>query len=267
VAEGCGDGVGDACEELPAALTTTAATEVKAESAILNGVMVPGGSTTSYETCLHVRQRHRTGGDACRGADDRRTLLLRLAGDADYDRHRARRLRAPVYRNGNPERLRRDPLELDQRNEIPPHPEAGLRLPGKKASSPWSRRAASSPPGSTREPASHYVGGGKGVRVTFRVKDRKIIGAEVVAPLRLNRQGIFRSDTTGLSQEEGFAEEDLLRGRVTADLVVGRAYQRGCWQGSFPHRDSGAGGGSSGGGSVALRVRSCRAAAMARLRV
>jgi Ca2+-binding RTX toxin-like protein len=48
-ADGDGDGVGDACEWLAAESTTTAATEVKAETATLNGAVVAGGEAATYK--------------------------------------------------------------------------------------------------------------------------------------------------------------------------------------------------------------------------
>jgi hypothetical protein len=95
--------------------------------------------------------------------------------------------------------------------------------------------------------AAFYVGGGKGVKVTFRVKGHKLIQATVVArlycfgphgrrhfnrirdeyafadsPLRLNGQNRFRWDTRGERQEEGFAVEDFLAGHVGRDLITGK---------------------------------------------
>lgn len=115
--------------------------------------------------------------------------------------------------------------------------------------------------------AAYYVGGGKGIRVVFRVKGHKVIQADVVArlycigpharrhfdrikydyaspeqPFRLDRLGGFQWDTTGLSQEEDFRLEDFLAGRVSGDMVKGRyEYFRAggrrhtdCRTGSFP---------------------------------
>lgn len=115
--------------------------------------------------------------------------------------------------------------------------------------------------------AAYYVGGGKGIRVTFRVKAYKLIQADVVArlycigrhggkhfdriekryatpedPLRLDRRGGFRWDTTGLRQEEAFALEEFLGGRVSGGSVTGRfeyfrdggRRQTNCRTGSFP---------------------------------
>lgn len=48
-ADGDGDGVGDGCEWLPAEATTTAATEVKAETATLNGALIAGGEQATYK--------------------------------------------------------------------------------------------------------------------------------------------------------------------------------------------------------------------------
>ncbi|HET7418458.1 MAG TPA: Ig-like domain-containing protein [Solirubrobacterales bacterium] len=48
-ADADGDGVGDACEWLPGEATTGAASEVKAETARVNGVVVPGGTETTYK--------------------------------------------------------------------------------------------------------------------------------------------------------------------------------------------------------------------------
>jgi hypothetical protein len=99
----------------------------------------------------------------------------------------------------------------------------------------------------TTAEAALYVGGGEGIRVTFRVKGHTLIQADVVArlycigrhgeeqfdrierryatredPLRLDRRGGFRWDTTGLRQEEAFALEEFLGGRVSGDSVRGR---------------------------------------------
>jgi hypothetical protein len=119
--------------------------------------------------------------------------------------------------------------------------------------------------------AAQYVGGGQGIRVTFRVKGNKVVQADVVArlycigpkgrrhfnrvrdeyafpdaPLRLDRRGVFRWDTRGLRQEEGFAEEDFLVGRVGRDSIAGRYEysrrvnygdrQEDCRTGSFPQK-------------------------------
>jgi hypothetical protein len=48
-ADGDGDGVGDECSWLPAEATTGAATAITAEAATLNGVVLPGGSQTTYK--------------------------------------------------------------------------------------------------------------------------------------------------------------------------------------------------------------------------
>jgi hypothetical protein len=95
--------------------------------------------------------------------------------------------------------------------------------------------------------ATRYVGGGKGIKVTFRVKGRQVIEANVAArlycngphgrkhfdrfqrnyasseqPFHLDRLGGFRWDATGLPQEESFTLEYLLAGRVSRDAVKGR---------------------------------------------
>jgi len=115
--------------------------------------------------------------------------------------------------------------------------------------------------------AALYVGGGKGIKVTFRVKGNKIVQADVVArlycvgphgkrhfnrvkeeyaepdyPLRLDRRGGFRWDTRGQRQEEDFALEEFLGGRVGPDSIAGRfEYFRSstrvsCRTGSYPLR-------------------------------
>jgi hypothetical protein len=119
----------------------------------------------------------------------------------------------------------------------------------------------------TTAEAALYVGGGKGIRVTFRVKGHKLIQADVVArlycigrhgeeqfdrieqqyatredPLRLDRRGGFRWSTIGARQEESFALEEFLGGRVSGDSVTGRfeyfrdggRRQTNCRTGSFP---------------------------------
>jgi hypothetical protein len=95
--------------------------------------------------------------------------------------------------------------------------------------------------------ADLYVGGGKGIRVTFRVKGHELIQADVVArlycvgrhgedqfdrvemqyatredPLRIDRRGGFRWSTIGERQEEAFAQEELLGGRVGGGVITGR---------------------------------------------
>jgi len=115
--------------------------------------------------------------------------------------------------------------------------------------------------------ATFYLGGGKGIRVAFRLKEHKLIQAEVVArlycvgphskrhfsrikfnyafpedPLRLDRLGRFRYDTRGLSQEEGFRLEEFIGGQVSGGSITGRyEYFRAggsrhmdCRTGSFP---------------------------------
>jgi hypothetical protein len=119
--------------------------------------------------------------------------------------------------------------------------------------------------------AAFYVGGGKGIRVAFRVKGHKLVQADVVArlycvgprgrrhfdrikeeyafpdvPLRVDRRGRFRWDTRGEPQEEGLTLEELLVGRIGPDLVTGRyEYFRSlnfgrrrvrCRTGSYPLR-------------------------------
>lgn len=99
----------------------------------------------------------------------------------------------------------------------------------------------------TSAEAAFYVGGGKGIRVTFRVKGHRLVWANVVArllcvrpngeqhfnrikrnyatpdyPLRLDGRGGFRWDTRGRRQEEGFSVEDFLVGRVGPNLLTGR---------------------------------------------
>jgi hypothetical protein len=115
--------------------------------------------------------------------------------------------------------------------------------------------------------AALYVGGGKGISVTFRVKGQKLIQADVVArlycvgrhggaqfdriekeyamredPLRLDRRGGFRWSTIGERQEEAFSQEEFLGGRVSGGSVMGKfeffrsGGRRGtnCRTGSFP---------------------------------
>jgi hypothetical protein len=115
--------------------------------------------------------------------------------------------------------------------------------------------------------AALYVGGGKGISVTFRVKGQKLIQADVVArlycvgrhggeqfdriereyatredPLRIDRRGGFRWSTIGERQEEAFAQEELLGGRVDGGSVMGKfeflrsggRRQTNCRTGSFP---------------------------------
>ena len=117
--------------------------------------------------------------------------------------------------------------------------------------------------------ATYYVGGGKGIRVTFRVKDHKLVQADVVArlycngrhfqeqfdriereyatredPLRLDRRGGFRWSTIGERQEEAFSQEEFLGGRVSGGSVMGKfeffrsggRRQTNCRTGSFPLR-------------------------------
>ena len=112
-----------------------------------------------------------------------------------------------------------------------------------------------------------YVGGGKGISVTFRIKGHKLIEADVVArlycngrhfqeqfdrieqwyatredPLRLDRRGGFRWSTIGERQEEAFAQEEFLGGRVSGGSVMGKfeffrsggRRQTNCRTGSFP---------------------------------
>lgn len=115
--------------------------------------------------------------------------------------------------------------------------------------------------------AAVYVGGGKGISVTFRVKGHKLIEADVVArlycngrnfqeqfdriekryatredPLRLDRRGGFRWSTIGERQEEAFSQEEFLGGRVSGGSVMGKfeffrsggRRQTNCRTGSFP---------------------------------
>jgi hypothetical protein len=129
--------------------------------------------------------------------------------------------------------------------------------------------------------AALYVGGGKGISVTFRVKGQKLIQADVVArlycvgrhggdqfdrieeeyatpedPLRLDRRGGFRWSTIGERQEEAFAQEEFLGGRISGGSVMGRfeffrsggRRQTNCRTGSFP-LDS---------GTTAVRFRALR---------
>jgi hypothetical protein len=95
--------------------------------------------------------------------------------------------------------------------------------------------------------AALYVGGGRGISVTFRVEGHKLIRADVVArlycnrrngqkqfdriekeyatredPLRLDQQGGFRWSTIGERQEEAFAQEEFLGGRVSGGTVTGK---------------------------------------------
>ena len=95
--------------------------------------------------------------------------------------------------------------------------------------------------------ATYYVGGGKGIKVAFRVKGDKVTEAKIVArlycdgprggrhferyernyaspdqPFHLDRLGGFRWDATGGPQEEGFTLEYFLSGRVSRDVVKGR---------------------------------------------
>jgi hypothetical protein len=119
----------------------------------------------------------------------------------------------------------------------------------------------------TAAEAALYVGGGKGIKVTFRVKGHKLIQADVVArlycigrdgkeqfdrieqqyatredPLRIDRRGGFRWSTIGTRQEESFSLEEFLGGRVSGDSVTGRfeyfrsggRRQTRCRTGSFP---------------------------------
>jgi hypothetical protein len=115
--------------------------------------------------------------------------------------------------------------------------------------------------------ATVYVGGGKGIKVTFRVKGQKLIQADVVArlycngrrfqeqfdriereyatredPLRIDRRGGFRWSTIGERQEEAFSQEEFLGGRVSGGSVMGKfeffrsggKLQTNCRTGSFP---------------------------------
>jgi len=115
--------------------------------------------------------------------------------------------------------------------------------------------------------AALYVGGGKGIKVTFRVKGHKLVQADVAArlycagrhgqnqfdrveqryatredPLRLDRRGGFRWSTIGERQEEAFSREELLGGRVSGGVITGRFefFRSGgrrhtnCRTGSFP---------------------------------
>lgn len=119
--------------------------------------------------------------------------------------------------------------------------------------------------------AAQYVAGGKGIKVTFRVKGNKVVQADVVArlycvgpdgrrhfnrvkeeyafpdsPLRLGRRGVFRWDTRGQRQEEGFTRQEFLMGRVAPASIAGRyEYFRSsgsgdrrvsCRTGSYPLR-------------------------------
>jgi hypothetical protein len=119
----------------------------------------------------------------------------------------------------------------------------------------------------TAAEADLYVGGGKGIRVAFRVKGHKLVQADVVArlyctrrqgqnqfdrverryatredPLRIDRRGGFRWSTIGSRQEEAFAQEDLLGGRVSGGVITGRfeflrsggRRHTNCRTGSFP---------------------------------
>lgn len=115
--------------------------------------------------------------------------------------------------------------------------------------------------------AALYVGGGKGISVTFRVEGHRLIQADVVArlycnrrngqkqfdrieegyatrqdPLRLDRRGGFRWSTIGTRQEEAFAREEFLGGRVSGGTVTGKfkflrdggRRHTNCRTGSFP---------------------------------
>lgn len=95
--------------------------------------------------------------------------------------------------------------------------------------------------------ATLYRGGGKGVDVVFRAQGRQLVVARVSArlycvtgdgkrhfsrvkklyatpgsPLRLDRNGKFRWDSSGRPQEEGFTEEEFFAGRVGSNFVTGR---------------------------------------------
>jgi len=94
--------------------------------------------------------------------------------------------------------------------------------------------------------AAFYRDGGNGIRIALRVKGAKLVWANVLVrlyctrpngerhlnrykwnyaspqqPIRLDRRGRFRSVSKG-RQEEGFAEEEALTGRVGAGRVTGR---------------------------------------------
>jgi hypothetical protein len=119
--------------------------------------------------------------------------------------------------------------------------------------------------------AAFYVGGGKGIKVAFRVRGDKVIAAAVTTrlyckreesrlsrhfrkgyaspdyPLRLNARGVFSWDTTGRRQEESFTQEEFLSGHVGPKFVVGRfgyyesrSYEKQrlrCQTGSYPFGD------------------------------
>jgi hypothetical protein len=95
--------------------------------------------------------------------------------------------------------------------------------------------------------AAFYAGGGKGIKVAFRVKGDQLVWANVFVrlycvlpdgerhfgrykenfaepeyPLGISPRGGFHWDTRGREQEQGFTQEEFLRGRVDRDLLKGR---------------------------------------------
>jgi hypothetical protein len=95
--------------------------------------------------------------------------------------------------------------------------------------------------------AAFYLGGGKGIRVAFRVQGQKLVWANVFVrlycvrpdgerhfnrykenfaepeyPLGISPRGGFHWDTRGERQEQGFTQEEFLWGRVSRDSVKGR---------------------------------------------
>ncbi len=127
--------------------------------------------------------------------------------------------------------------------------------------------------------AAFYRESGNGIRIALRTKGAKLVWANVFVrlyctgpnggrhlnrykqnyaspqqPIRLDRRGRFRWVSKG-RQEEGFAEEEALTGRVGAGRVTGRyEYLRSF---TLPHRDATCQTGSYPFGSplVTFRVR------------
>jgi hypothetical protein len=118
--------------------------------------------------------------------------------------------------------------------------------------------------------ATLYTGRNDGIRVVLRVKGDKVTQADIHVrlycrgnrgrrhldradksyaspeePLRLDRRGVFRYDTRGVIQEEGYSQTEFLIGHVGREFVVGhfeyfqsenwgRHHDRRCHSGSYP---------------------------------